>query len=785
MSLADGNQILMTRAAFDNARPVLKGEDIDGVGALSWMNHGPYLLKGVEQPLEICEVGESDKAILKPPPDSEKVHRFISPDSEPVLGWRPALGQAVPKTEWLLEEKLGEGGFGEVWVARNDKLNERRVFKFCFRADRVRSLKREVTIFRVLKERVGEHPNIVKVHDVYFDEPPFYIVMDYAAGRDLAKWCERRIGETLPVNTRLEIIAQAADGLRAAHDAGVIHRDVKPSNILVCNDGAAGRIQVKLTDFGIGQVVSQEVLAGLPRMGFTQTIMASGSPQTGTQMYMAPELLAGKSASTRSDIYSLGVVLYQLLVGDFKRPLTMDWGRGVTEQLLREDLDHCFAGEPQERFGSAAELASSLRALEKRRQGVVREKAEQHRRERAAYRRGVLRTATLATCVVVFIGVLALYAVNLRALLEKLVEDYRQDLVGSRNKLYSSGQAKETEKALQRALVVLEKLVVEFPTAPDYRHDLADSYDQLGALLRDAGRAKEAEAAYQRSLELWEKLVEEFPSVRDYKHHLGENYNILGLLDRAGRTNEAARAFRRALAVQEKLVSEFPDVPTYRQELGASHHNLGDLLRTFEPKEAEEAYEQALAVRERLVTQFPGLPGYQSDLGVTLNNLTLLFRDHRRFDEARPLLERAIDLQRNALEADSHSPTYRRFLRNHYWGLAIATSQQGDHKAVAAAARELPKLFPESWEEYHRAACFTAACVSIAVNDEKISIAERKQLGEEYGAHAVELLRQAIAKGYKDGASLAEQEDFAAIRDWPEFQKLVSKIQLPIKVSDK
>ena len=148
MSLAEGNQILLTRASFDNARPVLKGEDLDGIAALSWMNHGPYLLKGIEEPLEICEVGETNKAVLKPPLDSEKVRRYISSDSEPVLGWRPALGQPVPNTQWVLEKKLGEGGFGEVWVARNEKLKDRRVFKFCFRADRASSLKRGSRCFR-------------------------------------------------------------------------------------------------------------------------------------------------------------------------------------------------------------------------------------------------------------------------------------------------------------------------------------------------------------------------------------------------------------------------------------------------------------------------------------------------------------------------------------------------------------------------------------------------------------------------------------------------------------
>jgi hypothetical protein len=124
------------------------------VGALSWLNHGPYLMKGVEEPMEICEVGEVGQAsVLARPPDSEKARRHISPESEPVLGWRPAVGQVVPNTGWVLERELGAGGFGEVWLGRHEKLKERRVFKFCFHADRVRSLKREVTLFRLLKER--------------------------------------------------------------------------------------------------------------------------------------------------------------------------------------------------------------------------------------------------------------------------------------------------------------------------------------------------------------------------------------------------------------------------------------------------------------------------------------------------------------------------------------------------------------------------------------------------------------------------------------------------------
>jgi class 3 adenylate cyclase/CHASE2 domain-containing sensor protein len=392
--LGQSKQILMGRFAFDNARQVLKGQELEGIGALSWLNHGPYLFKGIEEPSDICEVGELGVAPLAAPADSHNARRCILADGESVLGWRPALGQAVPSTKWILEQKLGEGGFGEVWLGCHETLKERRVFKFCFRADRVRSLKREVTLFRLLRERVGRHPNIVGVQDVNFEMPPYYIVMDYAQGADLPTWCrEHRGAANIPLSARLEIVAQVADALQAAHDGGVIHRDIKPSNILVSEvsdprpSAAWAGLTARLTDFGIGQVVSQEVLGSLTRLGFTDTVGVTGSPRTGTYLYMAPELLAGKPASTRSDIYSLGVVLYQLVTADFDRPVTTDWASQVSDPLLKEDLTKCFAGDPKERFASASDLARSLRALPERRLALERRETEATERRKAAFRR--------------------------------------------------------------------------------------------------------------------------------------------------------------------------------------------------------------------------------------------------------------------------------------------------------------------------------------------------------------------------------------------------------------
>jgi WD40 repeat protein/class 3 adenylate cyclase/tRNA A-37 threonylcarbamoyl transferase component Bud32 len=404
MSLATGGQTLMSRFAFDAARPMLRGDEF---GALQWLNHGPYLLKGIEEPIEICEVRAAGSS-ASPPTSNEKATR-VSTDGNLVLGWRPALEQLVPTTRWKLIEKLGEGGFGEVWLGQHEVLKEKRVFKFCFQAERVRSLKRELTLFRILKEKVGEHPNIAAIREVNFDTAPFYIEMDYVAGHDLKAWFEAQSAASVSEAEKLEIMVQIADALQAAHQCGIVHRDVKPGNILISNSKP---ITAKLTDFGIGQVLSEEHLFGMTRAGFTQTMMGSSTSGTGTQMYIAPEILAGKPASTRSDIYSLGVVLYQLLIGDFTQSITIDWARRIEDPLLRDDLEKCFAGNPNERFGSAAELAKSLRTLSERRSELERTKAQSALRERAAYRRGVMRTAGLGAVIAMLLASLAIFALH-------------------------------------------------------------------------------------------------------------------------------------------------------------------------------------------------------------------------------------------------------------------------------------------------------------------------------------------------------------------------------------
>src|SRR5690606_11465436 len=108
------------------------------------------------------------------------------------------------------------------------------VFKFCYDPDRLRSLKREVTLFRILKEQLGERDDMARVLDYRFDEAPYYLEMDYSGRGNLADWVELQGGlEKVSMEQRLEIVSSIADALHAAHSVGVLHKDLKPTNVLV------------------------------------------------------------------------------------------------------------------------------------------------------------------------------------------------------------------------------------------------------------------------------------------------------------------------------------------------------------------------------------------------------------------------------------------------------------------------------------------------------------------------------------------------------------------------
>lgn len=293
------------------------------------------------------------------------------------------------RPDWRLVEPMGGGSQADVWLARpSDGLSPdgpsadgpaNRVFKFASDSRGVSALKREVAINRLLRGVAGEGGPFAGVLDWEFDHRPAFIAMPQFAGGNLQQWFYRVGGQVnLSLDQRIDLAAQCAEAVAVAHSAGVLHKDLKPANVLVDESGAHPRLY--LSDFGSGTVMDRERLRqfALTRVGLTQ-IAAASSSGTGTPMYMAPEVLGGEPCSERSDIYALGILLYQLVIGDLRRPLPADWQLSIDDPLLREDIALCAAGDLVRRMASAEELARRLRSLPARRQQREDEQRAAHR----------------------------------------------------------------------------------------------------------------------------------------------------------------------------------------------------------------------------------------------------------------------------------------------------------------------------------------------------------------------------------------------------------------------
>jgi hypothetical protein len=288
---------------------------------------------------------------LPTPAAGPPVVRIVSSDSMAAGGFTPGT---ILAGRYRVIGLLGRGGMGEVYRADDLKLGQPVALKFLPRALAVETVQRERFLAEVRIARQVAHPNVCRVYDIAELDGQQFLSMEYIDGEDLASLL-KRIGR-LPPDKALDIARQICEGLAAAHDRGVLHRDLKPANVML-----DGRGRVRITDFGLA------VAAG-----------ASGleADVSGTPAYMAPEQLAGKGASVRSDIYGLGLVLYELYTG--KRAFTASSFHELRARKDEEmppppsefikDIDpvvervilRAIARDPRARQASAAQVAAAL-----------------------------------------------------------------------------------------------------------------------------------------------------------------------------------------------------------------------------------------------------------------------------------------------------------------------------------------------------------------------------------------------------------------------------------------
>jgi len=425
-------------------------------------------------------------------------------------------GEPAPgRPGFRLAELLASTANHETWLIDLEGGSERRVQKFALDGERLAGLKREVTLNRVLFESPRAGDVFVRITSWAFDVAPWWIESQYA-GLSLDRWSDATAaGGTrlarLDIGERLRVVLQIAAAVDVAHDAGVIHKDLKPANVLV--EERDGSIQVRLADFGSGQLTDTERLEALriTRLGLT---LGEGTSTDGaTPLYLAPELLTGQAPGVRSDVFALGVMAYQILAGDLKRVMAPGWERDLADPLLRADLAAATDVDPQRRLPSAAAFIAQLRDLPERRaaaaaleEAACRGAMIQARLARSRARRPWL-VAALATMAVGLGAVWWLFAREQHAREQLAIELrnssalnslLREDLIGAANPALRGRADITVAEALAGAAGQIE---VKFAAhAPAMRASL---HATLQTALSELSRSAEAVAAGQRALAAW------------------------------------------------------------------------------------------------------------------------------------------------------------------------------------------------------------------------------------------------------------------------------------------
>lgn len=715
MSLALPRQTLLTRTAFDLARrAAIRIDEGDSEGRLQWLAHGRYQLKGVIDPVEVYEVGREGVAPLAAPRETDKIHRVV--DHDTITGWRPAPGVEMPlRPNWILQQKIGMGGFGDVWLAEHRKTGDKRVFKFCYDAHRLTGLKREVTLVRLLKEELGERRDIARILDWNFDEQPYFLEAEYSSAGSLDAWVDHAGGvSAVPLETRVEVVAQVAEALAAAHSVGVLHKDVKPGNILIAVD-PDGHPRAQLADFGIGLLTDRERLdrAGITAVSFTEVegltdLSATGA---GTRLYLAPELLEGKPATVHADAYALGVVLYQLVIGDLTRSVSPGWERDVEDPILRQDIASAVEGHPERRI-EVRHLAECLRRLGERREERSRRRAEEARAVRARRRRrwaalvgGGLVLVLLATGLQLRRVALEGQRANREAEKARQVSRFLVDLFRLADPSEARGNSVTAREILDEGARRIPEELAEQPVVQaDLMTTMGHVYNGLG-LPRSAVPVLEQAAAIRRrelgpdSPELAAALV----LLGDARLQAGAYDSAVAVLETALAIREArfgprdttvgevllvlAETQRRMARYEEALSSAQRSVDIYRaagvrEALASGLSRLGNVLFTIQRfSEAEASFREALTLARSLYGEENRL------VSQMMNNLGVALTAQDRLAEAAEFASDALRINR-ALNGNQHWE-----VGASAWALALLLLQQGDYAGAERLSRESLQIF--------------------------------------------------------------------------------------------
>jgi non-specific serine/threonine protein kinase/serine/threonine-protein kinase len=593
----------------------------------------------------------------------ELLRSHDSTQSEAVEGPRaPVAGRKVGP--YQLVRQIGVGGMGAVYLAaRADDTFQKRVAIKLVRAgvDTQAVLKR----FRQERQILAplDHPNITKLLDGgTTDEGLPYFVMDYVEGTRIDEYCD---AHKLSINERIALFREVCSAVQYVHQNLVVHRDLKPGNILVTAEGTP-----KLLDFGIAKLLKPELFSGS-----LDATLPEFRPMT--PGYASPEQVRGEPVTTASDVYSLGVILYELLTScrpyrlkgnaddeirqavceqePDKPSVTLthfEPGRAtgrnksitaesiaakratVPDKLRRQlagDLDNivmkALRKEPQRRYVSAEQLSEDLRRYLEGLPVLAHADSRGYRAQKFIQRHKVGVGAAVVVTLSLVAGVLGTtwqmqVARRERARAQQKFNDVRKLATSFLFEFHQAiqnlpGSTPARQLLVQRAQEYLSKLASESQGDASLQRDLAEAYLKVGDVQgnpygANLGDRQGAADSYRKALEISQALVRTNPGDTQARKYLARSYESLGnVLARIGRPTEAVANLRQAIAILEPLVVANPDDET-RYELSNGYQELGDLLgrpgmqNMADPAAASENYRKALAINQAILDRQPG-----------------------------------------------------------------------------------------------------------------------------------------------------------------------------------
>jgi serine/threonine-protein kinase len=632
------------------------------------------------------------------------------------------------------------GGLGAVFVALDTELHREVALKQMLDHRALDAVSR--SRFLVEAEITGglEHPGIVPVYGLgtYADGRPYYAMRfirgeslkdaighfhaDLALGRDTGR-------RSLALRMLLRRFTDVCNAIEYAHTRGVLHRDIKPGNVIVGKHG-----ETLVVDWGLAKPLGQ---AGGESPDSEERLLipsqASGTAQTlpgsvlGTPAYMSPEQARGEPdrLDRRSDVYSLGVTLYFLLTnrapfesGDVSGVLhAVQEGAFRSPRHLDPDLDRsleavclkAMALYPQDRYDSARALADDIDRW-------LADEPVTARREpvSARVRRWARRNRTLVAGVAVLLvaatvaltaGAILLSRANARTELRRLEAERNFELARdavdryytrvSEDRLLNEPQMERLRRdLLETARDFYQKFVDEHRDDPRARADLGNAYlrlsqiaSALGAFPDAIGHGKHAEASFAT-------LAAEHPEVAEYRRLLSVSDNNMGNLYHAtGRVGEAEAAYSRAQTSFAWLANERPEIVEHRRGLASSYNDLGNFYSaTGRSGEAESSFRRAIEIDEKLAEEHPELTRSRRALAVTHSNLGVLYKNTGRATEAEVSYRRSIEIGERLSAEHPEVIEYGFDLaasHNNLGELYIATGRAAKAEAALARAIEI------------------------------------------------------------------------------------------------